>query len=73
PATPDMPRPVQSGAKVGPRLLTDVLAGQRLGMITSLVEPMVLPGQTPHPWSIRNFEVWISQQLGVTLHHPPCD
>jgi hypothetical protein len=72
-AIAEMQLPVESVAMVGDRLFTDVLAGNRLGMFTILVEPMVLPGQTPHPWSSRNFEVWISQQLGVTLHHPPCD
>ncbi|MEY2983563.1 MAG: hypothetical protein RLZZ568_180, partial [Cyanobacteriota bacterium] len=65
-----MQLPVASVAMVGDRLFTDVLAGNRLGMFTILVEPMILPGQTPHPWSIRNVEVWLSQQLGVTLYHP---
>lgn len=64
-----MQLPVASVAMVGDRLFTDVLAGNRLGMFTILVEPMVLPGQSLHPWSIRNIEVWISQQLGVTFHH----
>ena len=69
-AIAEMQLPVASVAMVGDRLFTDVLAGNRLGMFTVLVEPMVLPGQTPNPWSIRNFEVWISQKLGVTLHDP---
>ncbi|BFM38256.1 YqeG family HAD IIIA-type phosphatase [Synechocystis sp. LKSZ1] len=56
-------------AMVGDRLFTDVLAGNRLGMFTILVEPMVL-GDVQHPrFSIRNFEVWISSFCGVTLHH----
>ena len=56
-------------AMVGDRLFTDVLAGNRLGMFTILVEPMVL-GDVQHPrFSIRNLEVWISSLLGITLHH----
>lgn len=66
-AIAEMQLPVESVAMVGDRLFTDVLAGNRLGMFTILVEPMVLPGQQLHPWSIRNLEVWISQKLGVTL------
>lgn len=66
-ALEEMQLPVESVAMVGDRLFTDVLAGNRMGMFTILVEPMVLPGQSFHPWSIRNIEVWISQKLGVTL------
>jgi HAD superfamily phosphatase (TIGR01668 family) len=69
-AIAEMELPVNAVAMVGDRLFTDVLAGNRLGMFTVLVEPMVLPGQIPHPWSIRNMEVWISQRLGITLNHP---
>ncbi len=68
-AIAEMRLPVESVAMIGDRLFTDVLAGNRLGMFTILVEPMVLPGDSPNRWSVRNFEVWISQKLGVTLHH----
>ncbi|MFN5515256.1 MAG: YqeG family HAD IIIA-type phosphatase [Cyanobacteriota bacterium] len=56
-------------AMVGDRLFTDVLAGNRLGMFTILVEPMVLGGGPPKKRSLRNLEVWFSRQLGVSLHH----
>jgi len=54
-------------AMVGDRLFTDVLAGNRLGMFTVLVEPMLNPAQKKHRYHIRNFEVWLSQILGATL------
>jgi len=52
---------------VGDRLFTDVLAGNRLGMFTILVEPMVETGGKKK-FSLRNFEVWLSQKLGVSLY-----
>jgi HAD superfamily phosphatase (TIGR01668 family) len=58
---------VEKVAMVGDRLFTDVLAGNRLGMFTILVEPMVKSGEIPRSWSIRNIEVWISQKLGISL------
>lgn len=59
--------PVEQVAMVGDRLFTDVLAGNRLGMFTVLVEPMVDPENLPPANSVRNFEVWISKLLGATL------
>ncbi len=59
--------PPEKVAMVGDRLFTDVLAGNRLGMVTILVEPMVDPGVATSHYPIRNFEVWISQKLGVSL------
>ncbi|MDJ0688379.1 MAG: YqeG family HAD IIIA-type phosphatase [Xenococcaceae cyanobacterium MO_188.B32] len=59
--------PVEQVAMVGDRLFTDVLAGNRLGMFTILVEPMVDPLIAARSYKIRNFEVWISQKLGVSL------
>lgn len=59
--------PVEQVAMVGDRLFTDVLAGNRLGMFTILVEPMVDPENLPPANSVRNFEVWISKLLGATL------
>lgn len=59
--------PVEQVAMVGDRLFTDVLAGNRLGMFTILVEPMVNPLESPRLFSIRSVEVWISQILGASL------
>jgi HAD superfamily phosphatase (TIGR01668 family) len=59
--------PVEQVAMVGDRLFTDVLAGNRLGMFTILVEPMVDPSETPVSYPTRDFEVWISQALGISL------
>ena len=60
--------PIEQVAMVGDRLFTDVLAGNRLGMFTILVEPMVDPEIIPSVNSVRNFEVLISKLLGASLH-----
>ncbi|QYO64574.1 HAD hydrolase-like protein [Leptolyngbya sp. 7M] len=52
---------------VGDRLFTDVLAGNRLGMFTILVEPMVNPAKIQNRYLLRDIEVWFSQILGVSL------
>ncbi len=58
--------PIDRIAMVGDRLFTDVLAGNRLGMFTILVEPIITPAEVVrHP--MRVFEVWLSQLLGVSL------
>jgi hypothetical protein len=62
-----MDLPIERIAMVGDRLFTDVLAGNRLGMFTILVEPMVEPAIVARSYPIRTFEVWISQALGVSL------
>lgn len=62
-----MALPVEQVAMVGDRLFTDVLAGNRLGMFTILVEPMVSTEIAARYYTIRNFEVWLSQKLGVSL------
>lgn len=54
-------------AIVGDRLFTDVLVGNRIGLFTILVEPMVPPNQALRKSVTRSFEVWLSQLLGVTL------
>ena len=59
--------PIPQVAMVGDRLFTDVLAGNRLGMFTILVEPMVDAEIAARSYPIRNFEVWFSQKLGVSL------
>jgi HAD superfamily phosphatase (TIGR01668 family) len=65
-ALESMQMPPEKVAMVGDRLFTDVLAGNRLGMFTILVEPMVDPSDIIH-YPIRNFEVWLSKKLGVSL------
>ncbi len=62
-----MKLPVEQVAMVGDRLFTDVLAGNRLGMFTILVEPMVDPAFAARSYPVRTFEVWLSQILGVSL------
>lgn len=59
--------PVEQVAMVGDRLFTDVLAGNRLGMFTILVEPMIDPAVTVTSYPIRDLEVRLSQALGVSL------
>ena len=66
-AATEMDLPVEKVAMVGDRLFTDVLAGNRLGMFTILVEPMVDPLVAARSHPIRDFEIWISQLLGVSL------
>ncbi|MCU0518607.1 MAG: YqeG family HAD IIIA-type phosphatase [Oscillatoria sp. Prado101] len=62
--------PVGQVAMVGDRLFTDVLAGNRLGMFTILVEPVVDAGVVVRRDGWRSFEVWVSQALGATLTPP---
>jgi HAD superfamily phosphatase (TIGR01668 family) len=62
-----MQLPVEQVGMVGDRLFTDVLAGNRLGMFTILVEPMVQPNQTVRRSPLHSFEVWLSQVLGASL------
>lgn len=59
--------PVEQVAMVGDRLFTDVLAGNRLGMFTILVEPIVEPGEVVRSYPIRSFEVLLSQFMGTSL------
>ncbi|MBT9315251.1 YqeG family HAD IIIA-type phosphatase [Leptothoe spongobia] len=55
-------------AMVGDRLFTDVLGGNRLGLFTVLVEPMVDPVAASSPKQcLRNTEIWISKRFGVIL------
>jgi len=59
--------PVEQVAMVGDRLFTDVLAGNRLGMFTILVEPIVDPGEAVRSYPLRSFEVLVSQFLGASI------
>ena len=63
-----MALPINQVAMVGDRVFTDVLVGNRLGMFTILVEPIVDAGQSPRHL-LRSFEVWLSKTLGASL--PP--
>jgi uncharacterized protein len=63
-----MDLPADQVAMVGDRLFTDILAGNRLGLFTILVEPMPnLKSQVAQRSPLRFLEVSISQYLGVTL------
>ncbi|HIK16159.1 MAG TPA: YqeG family HAD IIIA-type phosphatase [Leptolyngbyaceae cyanobacterium M33_DOE_097] len=64
-----MQLPVEQVAMVGDRLFTDVLAGNRLGMFTILVEPMVFEDVVKRSRTFA-FEVWLSRLLGATLTTP---
>lgn len=59
-------RPPEVGM-VGDRLFTDVLAGNRMGMCTILVQPMVDPADEVRRYPVHALEVWLSQALGATL------
>lgn len=67
-AVVDMNLDTHEVAMVGDRLFTDVLAGNRLGMFTILVEPMVDPVLGPSSYDlIRDVEVSLSKALGVSI------
>jgi uncharacterized protein len=66
-AVESMNLPTEQIAMVGDRLFTDVLAGNRLGMFTILVEPMLNPAKLGQRYLLRDIEVWLSQVLGATL------
>lgn len=66
-AVEDMNLPVEQVGMVGDRLFTDVLAGNRLGMFTILVQPMVELDQVMQRSSLHAFEIWLSQALGASL------
>jgi len=59
--------PANQVGMVGDRLFTDVLAGNRLGMFTILVEPIIHPDAALRSHPIRNFEVWFSEILGASI------
>ncbi|MBD2346626.1 YqeG family HAD IIIA-type phosphatase [Anabaena subtropica] len=67
-ALQEMNLPVEQVGMVGDRLFTDVLAGNRLGMFTILVEPIVHPDAALRSHPIRNFEVWFSEILGASIN-----
>ncbi|NEO25870.1 MAG: YqeG family HAD IIIA-type phosphatase [Kamptonema sp. SIO4C4] len=67
-AIEQMGYPVEQVGMVGDRLFTDALAGNRLGMFTILVEPMVDPAIAAQSYPIRNAEVWLTQVLGIPIN-----
>ena len=62
-----MSLPTAQIGMVGDRLFTDVLAGNRLGLFTILVEPMVNPNEAVRRSPIHSLEVWLSQALGASV------
>lgn len=70
-ASQEMNLPVEHVAMVGDRLFTDVLAGNRVGMFTILVEPVIDPLEAVRSHPVRDFEIWISQRLGVSITKNP--
>jgi uncharacterized protein len=66
-ALQEMNLPVHQVGMVGDRLFTDVLAGNRLGMFTILVYPIVHADTILRSHPIRNFEVWVSEILGASI------
>ena len=62
--------PAQNVAMVGDRLFTDVLAGNRLGMFTVIVKPMVDPAEGKKRYLIHDIEFRISKALGVPVSLP---
>jgi uncharacterized protein len=59
-------QPEQVGM-VGDRLFTDVLAGNRLGMFTVLVQPMPSPETMGQKYRVHALEFKISRALGADL------
>lgn len=59
--------PAEQVAMVGDRLFTDVIAGNRLGMFTILVEPIVNPGEAVRAYPVRSLEVLVSQFIGASI------
>lgn len=66
-AAVEMGLPFEHIAMVGDRLFTDVLAGNRLGLFSILVQPMLTPNSRDPKNLLRNAEFWVSKQLGVSL------
>ncbi|MEO0541987.1 MAG: YqeG family HAD IIIA-type phosphatase, partial [Cyanobacteria bacterium P01_A01_bin.105] len=66
-----MALPAETVAMVGDRLFTDVLAGNRLGLVTVLVDPVLELGRLNPKQVLRSLEIWISTQLGVILQISP--
>ncbi len=59
--------PAHQVGMVGDRLFTDVLAGNRLGMFTVLVQPMSSPETIGRRYPVHALEFKISRALGAAL------
>jgi HAD superfamily phosphatase (TIGR01668 family) len=66
-----MQLPPERVAMVGDRLFTDVLAGNRLGLFTVLVQPMVNPLSAHRGYPIHSLEVWLSKLIGASFYRDP--
>ena len=67
-----MDLPPEQVAMVGDRLLTDVLAGNRLGLFTILVDPMpTLHQGQPRTSLLRTLETGLLRAMGVTVESGP--
>jgi uncharacterized protein len=62
-----MDLPYQEVAMVGDRIFTDVLAGNRLGIFTVLVDPIIAQNSTSSFHLLRRAEFGIAKLTGVSL------
>jgi hypothetical protein len=62
-----MKLPPTQVAMVGDRVFTDVLAGNRLGMFTILIDPILSSHSTRSFHLLRQAEFSLARQLGVSL------
>jgi uncharacterized protein len=69
-AVKDMDLPYRQIAMVGDRIFTDVLAGNRLGVFTILVDPIIAQNSTTSFHFLRQAEFRIAQLTGVSLSRP---
>lgn len=69
-AVDSMDLPYQEVAMVGDRIFTDVLAGNRLGVFTILVDPIVAQNSTASFHFLRQAEFSLAQLTGVSLARP---
>ena len=63
--------PPQQVAIVGDRLFTDVLAGNRMGMMSVLVRPIAADGQACKQDYLQRSELGVLRLLGVKIPHAP--
>jgi HAD superfamily phosphatase (TIGR01668 family) len=66
-AVDDMNLPYREIAMVGDRIFTDVLAGNRLGIFTILVDPIAANSSTSSFHFLRQIEFSIARLTGVSL------